>query len=132
MAHKQEFHAVPRDSHASELLASERTFLAWIRTSVAVLSFGFATIKLDPWANRMLEGSGGAPASARIGFSMGTLMVIMGGLMSAVGALHYRRTNRQILEDKVQAINWLVLSISAGVVLLSIAVIIYIVLQGEY
>ena len=132
MAHEKKFHAVPRDSHASELLANERTFLAWIRTSVAVLSFGFAIIKFDPWTHRMLEDSGVAPAPTHIGFSIGTLMVIMGGLMSALGAFHYRRTNRQILEDRVEASNWLVLSIAASVVLLSIAVIIYLVLQGEY
>jgi uncharacterized membrane protein YidH (DUF202 family) len=59
-------------------------------------------------------------------------MVVLGGSMSAVGAVHYRRTNKQIVEGKVQASNWLVLSISASVVLLAIAVIIYLIVRGEY
>ena len=59
-------------------------------------------------------------------------MVVFSGLLSALGAIHYRRTNKQILEGKVQASNWLVLSISAGVVLLAITVIIYLVARGEY
>ena len=59
-------------------------------------------------------------------------MVLLGGAMAALGAWHYRRTNKQILEGKVQASNRLVLSISASVVLLSVAVIIYLVLRGEY
>jgi len=132
MAGKKEFHAVPPESHAREFLASERTFLAWIRTSIAVLSFGFAIIKFDVWTKQMLAGSGIQPMPTHIAGSVGALMVIFGGVMSAIGAIHYRRTNNQILEGKVQASNWLVLSISASVVLLAIAVIIYLALRGEY
>jgi len=132
MADKKEFHAVPQESHAREFLASERTFLAWIRTSIAVLSFGFAIIKFDVWTKQMLQGSGIQTSSTHIASSVGAIMVMLGGAMSAVGAIHYRRTNKQILEGKVQASNRLVLSISASVVLLSIAVIIYLVIRGEY
>jgi putative membrane protein len=132
MAAEKEFHAVPAESHAREFLASERTFLAWIRTSIAVLSFGFAIIKFDVWTKQMLQGSGIQASSTHIASSVGALMVIFGGAMSAVGAMHYRRTNKQILEGKVQSSNWLVLFISASVVLLSIAVIIYLVIRGEY
>ncbi len=32
---------VPEEKRATEYLANERTFLAWIRTSIAVISFGF-------------------------------------------------------------------------------------------
>jgi putative membrane protein len=132
MATDKQFHAVPPESHAREFLASERTFLAWIRTSIAVLSFGFAIIKFDVWTKQMLQGSGIPADSTHVASSIGAIMVVLGGLMSAVGVIHYRRTNRQILEGKVQASNWLVLSISASVVLLSVAVIIYLVLRGEY
>jgi len=132
MKPEKEFHAVPPGYHATEFLANERTFLAWIRTSIAVLSFGFAIIKFDVWTRQMLQSSGISPASAHIASSVGALMVVFGGLMSAVGAIHYRRTNKQILEGKVQASNRLVLSISAGVVLLAITVIIYLIARGEY
>ena len=132
MAEQKEFHSVPPQSHASEFLASERTFLAWIRTSIAVLSFGFAIIKFDVWTRQMLAGSGITTSSTHLAGPVGGVMVVLGGLMSAIGAIHYRRTNRQILDGQVQGSNWLVLSISASVVLLSIAVIIYLVLWGEY
>ena len=132
MAKENQFHAVPPESHARELLASERTFLAWIRTSIAVLSFGFAIIKFDVWTRLMLQGSGISTGSTHIASSIGAIMVVLGGSMSAVGAVHYRRTNKQIIEGKVQASNWLVLSISASVVLLAIAVIIYLIVRGEY
>jgi putative membrane protein len=112
MAQRKEFHAVPPQSHAQEFLASERTFLSWIRTSIAVLSFGIAIVKFD------------------IAKTIGVAMVLFGGVLSAVGAFHYRRTNAQILAGKVQADNWLVLTISAGVAALAIAVIIYLVVEA--
>jgi len=124
--------AVPVQSHASELLASERTFLAWIRTSIAILSFGFAIIRFDVWVLQSLRQSGGSPTSGHWSGSIGGFMVFIGGLMSAAGAIHYRRTNKQIISGQVQASNLLVLSISGCVVLLSIAVIIYLIYRGEY
>lgn len=112
MAEDKKFHAVPEESHAEALLASERTFLSWIRTSIALLTLGFAIIKLS------------------VAGSVGMAMIVLGGAMSAVGAFHYRRTNRQIVEGRVETSNWLVLSISASVVLLSIAVIIYLAVDA--
>jgi putative membrane protein len=112
MPEKKQFHAVPPASHAQELLASERTFLSWIRTSIAVLGVGLAIIKLS------------------VAGSLGVIMVVLAGAMSGVGAFHYLRTNKNILEGKVESSNWLVLTISASVVLLSIAVIIYLAVDA--
>jgi putative membrane protein len=112
MAQKEEFHAVPPESHAQELLASERTFLSWIRTSIAVLTLGVAIIKLS------------------VASTVGMAMIVFGGAMSAVGAFHYLRTNKQIIDGKVESSNWLVLSISASVIALSIAVIIYLAVDA--
>ena len=41
--------SAPTDKHASDFLANERTFLAWIRTSVAVISLGFVIAKFRIW-----------------------------------------------------------------------------------
>jgi len=126
MADEKQFHEVPVGSHATELLASERTFLAWIRTSIAALSFGIAIIKFDDWARS------GSQSNSHMAVPLGAAMVLFAGALSAVGAVHYRRTNKQIIAGKVQASNWLVLSMSASVVVLAIAVIMYLVLRGKY
>jgi len=112
MSRGKKFHAVPEVSHAQEFLSNERTFLSWIRTSIAVLTFGIAIVKFD------------------VGKPIGVTMVVFGGALSAVGAYHYRRTNVRIIEGKVEADNWLVLWTSVSVVGLSIAVIIYLILQA--
>ena len=40
---------MPEHTRASEFLANERTFLAWVRTSVTILSFGFVVAKFNVW-----------------------------------------------------------------------------------
>jgi uncharacterized membrane protein YidH (DUF202 family) len=42
---------------ARDHLANERTFLAWIRTSLAILTLGLAIAKFDPTENGVLSGS---------------------------------------------------------------------------
>ena len=39
---------VPDESRATEHLANERTFVAWVRTSIAVISFGFVVARVVP------------------------------------------------------------------------------------
>ena len=132
MTDEKKNYVVPEQSHASELLASERTFLAWIRTSIAIIGFGFAIIRFDAWVKQSMLEAGRPGNLGHISGSIGGFMVFIGGLMSAVGAVHYIRTNKQIVSGQVQASNWLVLSISGSVVLLSIAVIIYLIYRSQY
>jgi len=37
------------DKIESEILANERTFLAWVRTSIAVMSLGFVIARFNLW-----------------------------------------------------------------------------------
>ena len=46
MASKRE---VPMENRASEQLANECTFLAWVRTTIALISLGFVLARLGPW-----------------------------------------------------------------------------------
>jgi len=40
---------IDESKRATEYLANERTFLAWIRTSVAVVSLGFVLARFSVW-----------------------------------------------------------------------------------
>lgn len=128
MAGQGGYHAVPEESHARELLASERTFLAWIRTSIAVIGFGFAVIKFDAWIGRT---QGTAEAATQPPVSIGGFMILLGGVLAVLGAIHYRRTNKQIVEGKVTASNWLIMLVSGLVILLSVIIIIYLVFLAQ-
>lgn len=41
------------EKRATEYLANERTFLAWIRTSIAIISLGFVVAKFSLWLREL-------------------------------------------------------------------------------
>jgi len=129
MADEKEFHAVPKESHAREFLASERTFLAWVRTSIAVIGFGFAIMKFDSWTARVSQSQ--EYTSARP-IPVGELMIILGAVLAAIGAWHYRRTNRQIIEGKVVVTNWLIFVVAGLVIALSVIVLAFFGFRTNY
>jgi putative membrane protein len=83
----------------SDHAANERTFLAWVRTAIAVMAFGFLVAKFDLFlrlqgatsAARTLPGSGGI-----VGDVAGLLLFLLGGAMMIVAAIRFRTTARDI------------------------------------
>ena len=62
-------------------LANERTFLAWIRTSLALMAAGVAVIQF-------------IPGHAVVRHGLGILLISLGGLLSAVSYGHWERNER--------------------------------------
>ncbi len=118
--------SVPEDKQATEFLANERTFLAWIRTSVSVISLGFVIAKFRIW----LEDSGRAgfaPAPhSKLGdsFQIGLGMMALGGLLTLLAAWRYHVVNGQIERGKVSADRGLIILVSVLVVLLAAVMIV--------
>ncbi|MDE1178651.1 MAG: DUF202 domain-containing protein [Edaphobacter sp.] len=78
--------------------AAERTQLAWTRTGVALMGFGFAIARFGLYL-RQLQAVSGAPAVARLGsaFTGATLMAI-GVLSIVLSTAHYAIRVRQLRE----------------------------------
>jgi len=95
-------------NRARDHLANERTFLAWVRTSVAIVVFGFAigrfAIALHQLAR--LQGS----ESHATGFSvwMGTISILAGVVMVVAGLMRYRKTRAQLDEGKFEPAGFVV------------------------
>jgi putative membrane protein len=83
---------------ATNHLANERTFLAWVRTSVAIVVFGFA-IGRFAIALRQLTAFQGHPAKTTgLSVWMGMLSILAGVVMVIAGLARYRKT-RALLEQ---------------------------------
>lgn len=81
---------------ARDHLANERTFLAWLRTGIAVAVFGFAIGRLAI-AMRQLTASAGRPASTpELSVWFGTAAILAGVLLTVTGLVRYRQTRRQL------------------------------------
>jgi putative membrane protein len=85
-------------NRARDHLANERTFLAWIRTGIAAVVFGFAigrfAIAIRQWM--AMQGQGGSVSTTGISVWFGTTAILGGVLICVVGLVRYRRTREQI------------------------------------
>jgi putative membrane protein len=80
-------------------LAAERTLLAWIRTGLAMMGFGFVVARFGLFL-RELEASQqvAVPASPSLSLYFGTTLVLMGVVANVWAALAHLRLLRQFRE----------------------------------
>ena len=112
---------VPVDKQATEFLANERTFLAWIRTSVAIISLGFVIAKFRIWLEDLSKAGSSPATSTKLGdsFQIGIGMMALGGLLTLLAAWRYHVVNLQIERGKVTADRGLIIFVSILVVALA-------------
>ncbi len=118
------------DRKATEYLANERTFLAWIRTSIAVMSLGFVIAKFDVWMREFATRIEPQMDLHRTGISlpMGITMMAFGGVLAMLAAWHYHIVNLAIERGEVRANRTLIVIITIAVALLAVMMIGYLLL----
>ena len=82
-------------------MANERTFLAWIRTSVAIMAFGFVVEKFSLFVKQMgyYLGKEVAPAPPGQSSLVGIILVGVGVVMGVLAFLRYKKVEQQIDDD---------------------------------
>jgi putative membrane protein len=70
--------------------AAERTMLAWLRTGIAVMAFGFVVARFGLFL-RLLRAQAGAEVDHGVSPYLGAALVGLGVVATAGGALRYRR-----------------------------------------
>lgn len=77
------------------LQANERTLLAWVRTGLALMAFGFVVARLAFWL-RLEPGTGGRSASLMLGSSI----IALGAACQILGAGRFAKARRELLEGR--------------------------------
>ena len=85
----------------SDHAANERTFLAWVRTAIAVMAFGFLVAKFDLFLRTAARSLAGEREAARIphsgfGGAVGVALILAGTLIIALSTVRFVRTSRAI------------------------------------
>ncbi len=108
-------------ANASDHLANERTFLAWIRTSIALMGFGFVVVKFSLFVKQISFALGEKAAIVSKGFSsaIGVILVAVGAILAVLAYLQYRRTEQQLLHKVYRPSNLLSFVLTLGMVLIS-------------
>ena len=93
--------------HYSDHAANERTFLAWVRTAIAVMAFGFIVEKFDIFLDVTAQSLTGhdSPATGKVGGHLvgttaGLLLILLGGVMLGLAIARFRATAQYIDDPK--------------------------------
>ena len=90
-------------------MANERTFLAWIRTSIGIMAFGFVVEKFALFMKQMASILGKStiektvPPSNEYSALIGIFLVGMGALLVLFSFVRYKKVERQIDSDTFQS-----------------------------
>jgi putative membrane protein len=79
--------------------ANERTFLAWVRTSIAIMAFGFLVEKFDlflEFASKSLAARMPSVGGQPVGNIAGLLLIALGGATMVLAVIRFRQTGLNI------------------------------------
>ena len=119
------------DRHTSDHLANERTFLAWIRTSISVIGLGFVVAKFTVWI-RELSVRLDQPAPTRhsgLSMPLGIALMIFGALLALTAAWRYRTVKTAILKNQAAAAEGTTIAVAFVVACIAVALIAYMILS---
>jgi putative membrane protein len=86
----------PKPATPSDHLANERAFLAWIRTSISIIVFGFVVAKFGITLREFLRISGNAARESGTSLMIGLGFMLMGILMALAAGFRYRTTMHRL------------------------------------
>lgn len=122
--------------YASNHMANERTFLAWIRTSIGLMAFGFVVEKFSLFIRNIapfLKGehlTESTYASYQTqGFSsiFGILLVALGALICILAFIKYKKTEKQLDEDTYRPSRLLDAMLTLAILLIGIFMVSYLI-----
>lgn len=116
-----------RKGSASDHLANERTYLAWVRTAIGVMAFGFVIVKFSLFVKHLYIFSNAPPVDHGQDYAklIGLLMVIFGGIILLMSYLRYLNIERQLNTGTYRSRYKLLAYLTGGILFAVLLLIIY-------
>lgn len=116
-------------------MANERTFLAWIRTSLGIMAFGFVVEKFALFVRQIsyyieqtgMHGRFKQPPSSGYSSVLGIFLVGLGALVGLMAFVRYKKVERQIDEDTYHPSLILNSMLTVSVLIIGIFLIFYLI-----
>jgi putative membrane protein len=86
-------------NRARDHLANERTFLAWVRTGIATVIFGFAIGRFSIALREFMHLEGRPSGTSGVTAWFGVISIVGGVLLILAGLARYRKTRMQLDTD---------------------------------
>ena len=120
---------IRKQANPSDHLANERTFLAWIRTSIGIMAFGFVVVKFSLFIKQISLILGKENIIQQKGYSgiVGILLVAAGTVTAVLSYVSYRYSEKQLNEGYYKHSSLLITVLTTFILLISVFVIVYLV-----
>ncbi len=119
-------------SRLTTQLANERTFLAWIRTGIALLAFGFVVEK----AGTFLEAISAEVSQKQFNFVhysgiAGIVLMISGAFIIGMATKRFWYIDKAIRQGRCETSVTLDIIIAVGIIIIAVVFIIYLLFQSS-
>lgn len=118
--------------HSTDHMANERTFLAWIRTSIGIMALGFVVEKFALFVKQVTVLSNVKPGNdfsvemPQAGSAItGFLLILLGAVTGLLAYLKFRITSRQIDNENYKPLYGFDLFLTIAVVSAAIMLLVY-------
>lgn len=120
---------IKKQGNPADHLANERTFLAWIRTSIGIMAFGFVVVKFSLFVHQISLMLGKADIIHSKGYSgiLGIVLVAVGTVTSVLSYIQYKHSEKQIDSGDYKHSSILITVLTAFIFLVSIFLIVYLI-----
>jgi putative membrane protein len=109
------------DRRAREHLANERTLLAWVRTSLALIALGFVIARFAVFSRGLTTAAATNVTSTVFGIAL-----VSGGFAAGlVGLVRFLRVKRQIDQDDFQPDAWSLVLLVGIALAMAVALAVY-------
>ena len=110
--------------------AAERTLLAWSRTSITVMVFGFVVERFGLLAKLMLP-RGGEIIERSLSFWVGLVFILFGVALSFISTTQYLRVLRTLRKEEIPVGYWRHLGVVTNLMLgvLGLLVAVYLIIE---
>jgi putative membrane protein len=109
-----------RPDRQREHQANERTFLAWLRTSIALIGFGFAIARFGLFIQQFEQASAPSAQPVLTSQTLGIALVIFGIVVIVLAAWRYNQVFLQIEQGAYRPNRWAVWLLSAVMTILGL------------
>ncbi|OJV13938.1 MAG: hypothetical protein BGO21_20215 [Dyadobacter sp. 50-39] len=110
-------------------LANERTYLAWVRTGVGIMAFGFVVVKFSLFIAQIGFVLDKPVKIHSHGYSkiIGIVLVLLGIGAILLGFIQYRLTEEELKRGTYHPRSWLTNMLTAVLMLISVLLVVYLV-----
>jgi putative membrane protein len=115
--------------------ANERTFLAWVRTAIAVMAFGFLVERFDLFiemAAPSLPGRAISHLGQKFGNVAGLALIVAGTVMVALSMVRFIKIEKSIDSEDVRADAGAKLDIALALLLILLGVSMFLYLSHAF